>query len=206
MKHPTKTFSSLAVALKELEPFIRNGQHLKTGRPFASLGGMRSREALANWLLCAAVNAGGGRKVTFTSDPVGGDGIICEVGTGETWGTEHVMVPSLCAGQTGDAESLILQAIAQKHSKGGAAYAVGKTLVVFLNAGAGLWFPNRVARQLPQPPRFLAIWVVSIQGVELGEYVYSVTNLDVSEGDAPTVRVRITRDFRAWSVTPIQGG
>lgn len=56
MKYPVRRFKSLAVALKELEPFIRNGEHLQTGRPFAKFGGMRSREMLANWLLSVGVN------------------------------------------------------------------------------------------------------------------------------------------------------
>ena len=204
MKYPVKHFKSPTAALKEIEPFIRSGEHLQTGKPFKKFGGMRSREILANWLLCAAINSVNDGKLTFYSDPVGGDGIICDVATGETWPTEHVMVPKLRAGQTGDAEALILKAVEQKCSKGGAAYAAGKTLIVFLDAGAGSWAPNRVARQLPKPMHFAAVWVVALQGVEAGEYVYAVTHLDVSEGNAPTLRVRIRKDFDAWEVTPVQ--
>jgi hypothetical protein len=132
MKYPVTQFKSLAAALKELEPFIRNGEHLQTGKPFKKFGGMRSREMLANWLVCVAINAEDGIELTFYSDPVGGDGIICNVATGETWPTEHVMVPRLREGQTGDAEALILNAIQQKRLRGGAAYARGKTLIWFL--------------------------------------------------------------------------
>ncbi len=46
MKHETKQFKSLIVALKELEPFVRNGKYLQSGRPFRNFGGMLSREAL----------------------------------------------------------------------------------------------------------------------------------------------------------------
>ena len=42
------------MGLKELEPFVRNGEHLQTGKPFKRFGGMRSREILANWLLRAS--------------------------------------------------------------------------------------------------------------------------------------------------------
>ena len=138
---------------------------------------------MANWLLCVAINATDDRDLTFsaTNDPIGGDGIICNVATDDTWPTEHVMVPRL-SGQTGDCEALILEKIEQKRSKGGAAYAAGKTLVVFLEAGAGVWFPNKVARQLPEPLYFSAAWVVGLQGVEEGEYVYNVICLDISEG------------------------
>jgi hypothetical protein len=44
------------------------------------------------------------------------------------------MVPRLREGETGDAEALILNAIEEKRLKGGAAYARGKTLIVFLEA------------------------------------------------------------------------
>ena len=44
MKYPATQFKSLAAALKEIEPFVRNGQHLQTGKPFERFGGMRSRE------------------------------------------------------------------------------------------------------------------------------------------------------------------
>lgn len=206
MKHPVTQFKNLAVALKELEPFIRDGEHLQTGKPFEKFGGMRSREILANWLLCVAINAEDGVELTFSSDPIGGDGIIRNAGTDETWPTEHVMVPRLREGETGDAETLILNAIEQKRLKGGAAYARGKTLIVFLEAGtaAGQWLPNRVTRKLPEPLEFATVWVVGLKGVEDGEYVYSIVHLDVSNGDAPIILVRITKEFDAWDVTRVQ--
>lgn len=204
MKYSVTRFKNLAVALKEIEPFIRNGDHLQIGKPFKKFGGMRSREILANWLLCVVVNSTSKGKLTFTSDPTGGDGIICDVATGETWPTEHVMVPRLCAGQTGNAQELILEAVEKKRCKGGAAYASGKTLVVFLNAGGREWFPTKVAKRLPAALDFEAVWVVSLQGVDAGEYVYAVTRLDLSRGNAPTWRVRIGKDFDAWEIEPIQ--
>jgi hypothetical protein len=111
MKHQVTQFKSLALALKELEPFVRNGEHLQTGKPFDKFGGMRSREILANWLVCVATNAATEGELTFCSDPIGGDGIISDVKTGETWPTEHVIVPRLRPGETGDAETLILNAM-----------------------------------------------------------------------------------------------
>ena len=166
---------------------------------------MRSREVLANWLLCVAMNFTTDGDLTFTSDPIGGDGIICDVATGETYPTEHVMVPAIRAGASGNAEALILKAIRQKCRKGGAAYAAGKTLVVFLNIGAGTWHPNRVARQLPKPQHFAAVWVVGLQRVQGdGRYVYGVTNLNLSDGNAPTFVVYIAKEFDAWKITRLQ--
>jgi hypothetical protein len=67
------------------------------------------------------------------------------------------MVPRLLPGQTGDAEMLILKATEKKVSRG------------------GVWFANKVARNLPDPLHFAASWVAGLQGVEAGEYVYGVT-------------------------------
>lgn len=103
-----------------------------------------------------------------------------------------------------NAKSLVLKAIDLKLSKGGAAYAEGKTLVVFLDAAAGEWHPNKVARDLPNPLLFSAIWVVGLYGVQDDEYVYGVTLLDVSNGNAPTFLVRINKTFDAWDLTDIQ--
>jgi hypothetical protein len=57
MKYPLTRFKSLAVALKELEPFVRNGEHLLTGKPFDKFGGIRSREILASSLLYVDINS-----------------------------------------------------------------------------------------------------------------------------------------------------
>ena len=206
MKAKVTRFKNLRLALKELEPFVRDGGHLKTGKPFKRFDGLRSRELLANWLLCVVVNSiHETERFTFTSDPFGGDGIIYDNLTGETSPTEHVLVPSVPGAEPAAVEALILKAIGKKHSKGGTAYASGKTLVVFLNAGGGEWYPNKVARQLPAPFHFDAVWVVGLQRVEgTGEYVYAVTRLDLKRGNAPAWRVCIARDFDTWKIAPIQ--
>ena len=64
------------------------------------------------------------------------------------------MVPHRNGGEGAGAHALALDAINQKRAKGGEAYACGKTLVVFLDAAAGEWFPNRAAKALPEPLRF----------------------------------------------------
>ncbi|MEO8631633.1 MAG: hypothetical protein ABI612_26595 [Betaproteobacteria bacterium] len=205
MKYQVIRFKSLTVALKELEPFIRIGEHIQTGKPFDRFRGLRSRELLGNWLLCVVANSvTQPDRLSFSSDPLGGDGIIYDSVTEATWPTEHVLVPKARDGELQDVEPLILKAIARKQSKGGAAYASGKTLVVFLNARGREWLPNRVAGQLPTPLLFEAVWVVGLQSVEAGEYVYGVTRLDLSRGNAPAWRVRIGKDFDAWKVEAIQ--
>jgi hypothetical protein len=205
-QHQVTRFKSLLDALKEMEPFIRNGKHLQTGRPFKQLDDLRSREILANWLVCVAVNSvTQGDRLTFTSDPVdgpeGGDGIIYDSHTSETWRTEHVMVPNLPNSKAEDLEAQILDKVNHKWNRG-ADYATGKTLVVFLNVAGEPWFPNKVARRLPSPLHFNNVWVVGLNGVDDGEYVYNVTRL--SEGGAPVWRVRIGKDFDTWRVEQVQ--
>ena len=201
MNHNVRRFKNMEAALKELSRFILEPSHLQSGGPFKNFGNMRSREAVANWLICAAVNSTGQRELTFTSDPVDGDGILMDTKTGETFPTEHVMVPrQRGAGAGADAHKLILDAIDPKRKKGGAAYATEKMLVVFLDADAGEWFPNRVAKSLPDPLYFDSVWVVGLQPVKDGEYAYGVTLLDVTGGNAPTFIVRINKTFDDWTV------
>ena len=204
MKHQVTQFKSLTLALKELQPFIRDGEHLQTGKPFKRFGGLRSRELLANWLLCVTANyAAGSDRLTFTSDPTGSDGIIRDRQTEETWRTEHVLVPK-ARGEEKPIDVRILKAIALKQNKGGAAYASGKTLVVMLNADGGPWYPNKVADQLPAPLDFDAVWVVGLHGVDADEYVYDVVRLDRSRGNAPAWSVRIAKGFESWTIKPVQ--
>lgn len=208
MKHSITRFKSLAVALQELEPFIRNGEHLQTGRPFERLHGMRSREALANWLICVAVNFEHGvDQLSFTSDPTGGDGLIYNSEMETTWKMEHVMVPrphAAKAAEAADIEALVLKAVARKVDKGGAAYASGKQLVVFINSGGSPWFPNSVAKRLPRPLHFDDVWVAALQYIDGGEYTYCVTQLDTTAGNAPVWQIRIAKDFDTWTVSRIQ--
>ena len=106
MDVPVRKFKTMAVALKTLEPYVRNATHLQTGRPFQNFGEMRSREALANWLLCVTVNAADQRQLSFTTtnDLIGGDGNIHDEKSGEIFPTEHVLVPNQQIGN--DTQSL----------------------------------------------------------------------------------------------------
>lgn len=200
--HRVTKFKSLQIALKELESFVRNGWHLQNGKPFAKFGDMRSREAWANWLTCAAVNSiAGPERLTFTSDPVGGDGIIVDQLTDETWPTEHVMVSRFDAGPP--IEDLVLERIELKRTKGGEAYAKGKTLIVFLDVAGEPWNPTITARRLPAPLLFDAVWVVGLERAA-DTYTYNVTRLDTRRGAVPAWRVTIAQDFCSWAVEPIQ--
>lgn len=197
-----RVFKSMAVALKELEPYIRNGQHLQTGRPFENFTELRSRELLCNWLICAAVNASSNSdRAMFSSDPDGGDGLLWDKATAQSWPTEHVMVPNLPQ-HIDPIDTRILTAIAHKQARG-PAYGDGKILVVFPNAGNhDAWFPNRLARQIPKPNHFDQIWVAGLKGLRGDQYVYNVTRLE--EPHSPAWRVIVEPDFQNWTVEAIQ--
>lgn len=209
MKFPVKRFKSLEIALKELEKYIRDGEHLQTGKPSKNFDGLRSREILANWLICAVANEVHGKKFSFTSDPSGGDGIIVNSETEETWATEHVLVPKLppCEDKAPakSIEDKILDAIQAKNDKGGAAYASGKTLVVFLNSGGGEWYPNKVAKRLPSELHFDEVYIVGLHHVDdEGQYIYFVTQLSKGEETAPAWQIAIGNDFETWVCTRVQ--
>ncbi|TAK46732.1 MAG: hypothetical protein EPO23_13805 [Xanthobacteraceae bacterium] len=201
MSYQTTRFKSMTVALRELEQFIKSPVLLETGKPLKQFGDARPRELVANWLICSAANAeeDAGERMAFHSDPIGGDGIIVDTVTGETWPTEHILVPMPRTASVPDIEASIFKAVSEKQKKGGAAYAAGKTLVVFLNSGGGEWKPTRVARNLPAHD-FGAVWVVGLSSAKDGEYIYGVANLHLDIGQAPAWTVHIAKDFGSWSV------
>lgn len=113
------------------------------------------------------------------------------------------MVPKATSNEVRDITALIVDAVAAKQSKGDAAYARGKVLVVFLDAGLGDWFPNRVARQLPKVD-FNEVWVLGLHSEVKDEYVYGVTQLALHGGNSPVCLVRIGCDFSTWDVARLQ--
>src|SRR5216110_2703624 len=49
MRYQTKWFKSMAIALRELEPFIKSGAHLETGKAFKNFGDLRPRELVVRF-------------------------------------------------------------------------------------------------------------------------------------------------------------
>lgn len=193
MKQKVTTFVSMRQALKELGPFICDGNHLETGKPFKNFDGMRSREVLGNWLLCAALNSDyGNERLRVCSDPNGGDGVINDEFENRAIAMEHVLV-SRSSKAAKDTESLLIDQINKKREKGGKAYATGKTLVVFLNRKGENWIPRSVASKMPEDFYFDDIWVVGLNRVINGEYIYNVVNLD--KNGCPIWEVKIFSNF-----------
>ena len=205
--YPVKRLVSLQRALQELQPFVQDRRYLRSGRGIRNFGDMRPREFLANWLVCAVSTDHGDSHYSFTTDPLGGDGIIRDDATGETFRTEHVAVllPPNAPTPVGQAENLILDRITEKNARG-PTYASGQTLIVFMEEPAGPWLPNRVTRSLPAPLHYDAVWVVGLQSVEAdGTYVYGVTWLQLGPYiDAPTFLVRVAPTFTSWAIERLQ--
>lgn len=201
MKHSITTFKSLKVCLKELKPFICDGQHLETGKPFKRFGGLRSREILANWLLCAVASfEQKTEEFKICTDPQGGDGIIYNTTKKQAWPTEHILV-SQKSNESDHIQSLILKQIEKKQNKGGVAYASGKTLIVFLDKQGGEWYPNKVAKNMPHVD-FESVWVMGLQNVIDGKYNYSVTQLNAN--GCPIWQIYINKNFNDWDIKRIQ--
>jgi hypothetical protein len=205
MKYAITKFTNLTDGLRELGPYVRNGQHLLTGKPFQRLGGMRSREALALWLICAAANRLEPNKYEFTSDPLGGDGVLLDTSYNEGHPTEHIIIPRQSAGSK-TAHDLIIEAVKKKNTKGGPRYAKGKILVVFVDVGigAGQFWPNRLRKAPLGNNAFDQVWVVTLLRVDAGRYIYAVTWLHPDAIDCPIWIVTISAAFDSWTVDQTQ--
>lgn len=199
-----KALKDLRAALKPLEPIFRNittsrGKiPLEAGREIEVFGRLKPRELAVNWLLAAvADHLFPDQHFTVATNPEGGDGQIYNLASRTGLPTEHVIV----RGGEGPADDLIPTAIQKKVSKGGKAYASGKTLVVFRYGGGDKqpWYPNKLARRLPDPLHFDAVWVVGFEGLSSGGMVYAVARLE--KIGSPVWWVTIRPDFQSWAVT-----
>lgn len=68
--------------------------------------------------------------------------------SGATFPTEHVFVPQRSDERRSVGQQIVDQ-IMMNQQKAGAQYARGRMLVVFLESGGGVWFPNRVSQAFP---------------------------------------------------------
>jgi hypothetical protein len=202
MKYAINMPTSLRAAIKELGPYIRDDE---LSYRIKSYDGLLVREALGNWLVCAVLNDRNSDhdRYTFTTEPrdgPGADGAILDKTTGEALAAEHVMVAKRRDGQRPQesAEQLVLALVEKKLAKGGAAYASGKALVVYLDADVAGYSPRALREHLPADLAFEAVWLVVPQA---GRWDYDVVFLGGQALDPPTYRVSIMEAFDDWTVT-----
>lgn len=204
-----KKFKSLEACLNELKKFLNitanpnsDRHHLETGEGFENFGGLRSREILGNWLICAVLNndQANHERMKICTDPNGGDGIIFDTRDNKAHCMEHVMVSNWGNSKT-DVEVLALEQIVKKNDRG-EAYASGKTLVVFIHRPGFGWSPNRIQRQLPSDFKFSSLWMFSLKGESNGIYTYNVAELNSNPSPAWEVAVDVSKN--KWNVEKIQ--
>jgi hypothetical protein len=201
-RYRLKRIRDLGIALKDLEPHIKNPRFLRVGREYSNFR-LRPREVLANWLLCAVGNfQNDNENLTFSEDPTGGDGIILNQADNRYMATEHVFIPPPRPNSTVSVEDLIVQKIEHK-MRNGAAYARGKHLIVFSEA-IGWWYPNRVGRRIAGQHEFASVWVVGLERGDESGFLYWVTCPLAGPVDSFAWRVSINANFTSWQVERVQ--
>ena len=87
---------SLAIALREVERFVRDPDKLRSGRKMKNFGWMLPRELLGNVLLCLVANPDNtADHMAIMTDPFNSDGLIVDEGTGDAWLMEHIYEPGI---------------------------------------------------------------------------------------------------------------
>jgi hypothetical protein len=109
----------------EIDQRDHNGEMIALAKKLRRRSRKGGRRSLRSIAVCAAINSeeSAGERMEFHSDPTGGDGIIVDTRTNETWPTEHVLVPMPRSDAVPDIETSIANAVDDKQQKGGAAYA-----------------------------------------------------------------------------------
>ncbi len=204
---PTKKYSKInlikdfKIALKDLEPYVRNPKFLINGREFTNFS-LRPRKAWTNWLLCVVLRKLYGECITFAEDP-NGDGFIVNKDTGELIPTEHVSALENPFNKLSKGEDRIINAINLKIKKGNK-YAEGKWLVVFFD-GAGEVFRNKIRENIKGRHNFGAIYCIGLLTSNENGYTYSVTEFKDSYKDKSiTFKVEINSDFTDWKISQIK--
>ena len=192
-----KLVKDLKIALKDLEPRVKDLKFLLSGREFHNFS-MRPKEAWANWLLCAVLQKIHGDDITFGDDEKG-DGIFFDKKTGKWIGTEHVSAldnpSSLSTLPKGEAR--VIEAINHK-IKFGPTYAKNKFLIVFFD-GAGEWRRDKVRESINDRHSFMGIFLIGLLWSNESGYAYSVTQL--LRNDSITYKIQINSDFNDWEVS-----
>ena len=195
-----KQIKDFKIALKDMEPYIKNPSFLIKGREFTNFS-LRPREAWANWLLCVVLQKLHGENITFAED-IKGDGFIVDKNTGEFIPTEHVSALENPFNKLSKGEDRVINAINQKIEKG-SDYAKGKWLVVFFD-GAGEFYRNKIRENIKGRHNFGAVYCIGLLNSGDDCYQYSVTEFRESSGDKSiTFKVEINLDFTDWKISQI---
>lgn len=192
-----KQIRDLKVALKDIEPYVKNPYFLTQGKRFSNFD-MLVREAWGNLLICAVMEEVTGERFTFQES--NGDGIIFSRDTKEAVVVEHVCAMDFPAGnQPPQGDERVLWAINKKASRG-PVYAKGKILVVFFD-GAGMFTRSNIRESIYGKHHFDSVICIGLLTVDNSGYEYILTDYCDEYGDKSiSYRIKIHDDFSGWSI------
>lgn len=197
MDNQKKQIKNLKIALKDMEPYVKESPYLTQGKRFQNFD-MLVREAWANLLVCAVMEEVTGESYTFQESD--GDGIIGSKDTKEGVIVEHVCAMDFPAGkQPPKGDERVLWAIRHKTARG-PMYAKGKILVVFFD-GAGMFTRSKIRESIYGKHHFESIVCVGLLTVDNSGYEYILTDYCDEYGDKSiSYRIKIPNDFSGWSI------
>jgi hypothetical protein len=200
MNKEIKQIKDFKIALKDMEPYVKDGNYLLKGREFANFS-LRPREAWANWLICAVLRKLQGDDITFAEDTAG-DGFLVDGKKGMAIPTEHVSALENSKNKQPKGEDRIIEAIYKK-IKRGPKYAEGKILVVFFD-GAGEFFRNKIRESIKGKHNFVSIFCVGLLTIDTNGYSYIITEFKEEYGDKSiSFKVQLNPDFTDWEISQI---
>lgn len=198
MPNQRKQISDLRIALKDMEPYVKESTYLTQGKRFLNFD-MLVREAWANLLICAVMEKVTGEHYTFQESD--GDGIIGSKATKIGNIVEHVCAMDFPAGrQLPKGEERVLWAIQHKTARG-PEYAKGKILVVFFD-GAGMFVRSKIRESIYGKHNFESVVCVGLLTVDNSGYEYILTDYcDEYGNESISFRIKIPMDFSGWTIT-----
>lgn len=196
-----KLIKDFKIALKDLEPLVKDPRFLWRGRDLSNFS-LRPREVWANWLICVVLRKIHNADITFMDDDKG-DGFIVDKEKSFMMQTEHVCALDIPeAKKLPSGEQRVINAINLKIEKGDD-YARGKLLVVFFD-GAGNYYRNKIRENIFGRHNFESVFCVGLLTSGDNGYSYAITEFNDSFGNnSRTFRVDINNDFTDWKVTQI---
>lgn len=197
MEKELKQIKDLKIALKDMEPYVKNPTFLTQGKRFSNFN-MLIREAWANLLICAVMEKITGERYTFQESD--GDGIIGNIDRKTSHIVEHVCAMDFPAGtRPPEGEERVLWAIKHKTERG-AEYARNKILVVFFD-GAGLFVRSKIRESIFGKHKFKSVICIGLLTEDDTGYEYILTEYRDEYGNKSiSYRIKIPMDFSGWAI------
>lgn len=171
---------------------------LKKGSKWKNIG-LSSRECLGLFLVCLAGRELTGDDWTVASDPETDDGVVvCRTPPreGGAFATEQTYIPSF---KQGDINSLVIEAIEAKSSRG-PNYGKDRHLVVYCDKTGPLDL-QAIKGGIALNNVFFSYWVIARMSPTNWEYL--VANIKATVDIPRAFQVTIRDDFKGWEIKPL---